>query len=55
MENDLRATDRKSQGIQQSIASEYPIIPDVRPEQLTWLVKFELLLDHLVKIVIREK
>ena len=52
MENDLRATDRKSQGIQKMVTFEYPIIPDVRPEQLARFVKFELLLDHFVKIVI---
>jgi hypothetical protein len=55
MEDDLRATDRKSKGIQRSIALEYPIISYIRLQQLTWLVKIELLLDHLVKIVIREK
>lgn len=52
MENDLRATDRISKGIQRSIALEYPIISYIRLQQLTWLVKFELLLNHFTKIVI---
>lgn len=52
MENDLRATDRKSQGIQKLVTFEYPIISYIRLQQLTWLVKFELLLNHFTKIVI---
>lgn len=50
MENDLRATDRISKGIQRSIAFEYPIISYIRLQQLTWLVKFELLLNHFTKV-----
>ena len=50
MENDLRATDRISKGIQRSIALEYPIISYIRLQQLTWLVKFELLLNHFTKV-----
>ena len=52
MENDLRATDRISKGIQRSIALEYPIISYIRLQQLTWLVKFELLLNHFTKVLI---
>ena len=52
MENDLRATDRISKGIQRSIALEYPIISYIRSQQLTWLVKFELLLNHFTKVLI---
>ena len=52
MENDLRATDRKSQGIQKLVTFEYPIISHVRLQQLTWLVKFELLLNRVTKILI---
>ena len=50
MEDDLRATDRKSQGIQKLVTFEYPIISHVRLQQLTWLVKFELLLNHFTKV-----
>lgn len=52
MENDLRATDRISKGIQRSIALECPIISYIRLQQLTWLVKFELLLNHFTKVLI---
>lgn len=50
MEDDLRATDRISKGIQRSIAFEYPIISYIRLQQLTWLVKFELFLNHFTKV-----
>lgn len=39
MENDLRATDRISKGIQRSIALEYPIISYIRLQQLTIIGK----------------
>lgn len=50
MENDLSATDRISKGIQRSIAFEYPIISYIGLQQSTWLVKFELLLNHFTKV-----
>lgn len=50
MKNDLRATDRKGKGIQRPTAFEYPIIPNVRLQQLAGLVKFEILLNHATNI-----
>lgn len=52
MENDLSATDRISKGPQRSIALEYPIISYIRSQRLTWLVEFELLLNHFAKVLI---
>ncbi len=52
MENDLSATDRISKGIQRSIAFEYSIISYIGLQQPTWLVKFELLLNHFTKVLI---
>ncbi len=52
MENDLRATDRKSKGIQRSVAFEYPVIPDVRLQQLTGFVKYKILLNHIAKVFV---
>lgn len=52
MENDLRTANGRSKGIQRLIAFEYPIVPDVRLQELTWLIKLEFVLNHITKLKI---